>query len=142
MELSFCPRPAMAIQRGDAGLVETRDIIMAIVALLSTGGFLGTLRQLYLAKPDREKTEAEREKLLSDVRTTTIAQWHELADARQEEIITLRERIAALESCLEDTRAELRTAQGQVAVLETERVQWQQERAALLKRIEELEGRR
>ena len=61
--------------QGDAGLVETRDIIMAIVALLSTGGFLGSLRLLYLARPEREK-------LMADVRATTIAQWQQLADDR------------------------------------------------------------
>lgn len=122
--------------------METRDIIMAVVALLSTGGFLGTLRQVYLARPDHQKIEAEREHLLAQVRATTIEQWHALADERQQEITLLRERLGAVEACLDDTRAQLRAAQKQVAALEMERVQWQQERAALLKRIEELEGRR
>lgn len=100
---------------------------MAIVALLGTGGFLGSLRLLYLARPEREK-------LMADVRATTIAQWHELADARQEEIVDLRQRLAAVEACLEDTRAQLRTAQAQVWVLE-------KEREGLLARINELEGK-
>ncbi len=113
--------------------METRDIIMAIVALLSTGGFLGSLRLLYLARPEREK-------LMADVRATTIEQWQQLADTRQEEIVDLRQRLAAVEACLEDTRAQLRTAQSQVSKLEGERVEWQRERKALLKRIEELEA--
>lgn len=127
---------------GDAGLVETRDIIMAVIALLSTGGFIGTLRQIYLAKPDRQRVEAEREHLLAQVRATTIEQWHALADERQQEIALLRERLSTVEACLDETRAQLRAAQKQVAALEMERVQWQQERKALMRRIEELEGRR
>ena len=127
---------------GDAGLVETRDIIMAVIALLSTGGFIGTLRQIYLAKPDRQRVEAEREHLLAQVRATTIEQWHALADERQQEIALLRERLSTVEACLDETRAQLRAAQKQVAALEMERVQWQQERKALMQRIEELEGRR
>lgn len=125
------PRPI----KGDAGLVELQDVIMAIGAVLGTSGFLGTLRLLYLARPDREKTEAERDKLLADVRATTIAQWHELADARQEEILGLRRRLTIVEECLEDTRAQLRIAEGKVLVLEAER-------ETLLRRIDELEGRR
>ena len=126
--------------QGDAGLVETRDIIMAIVALLSTGGFFGTLRQLYLARPDHQKIKAEREHLLAQVRATTIEQWQALADERQQEIVLLRERLTTIEASLEDTRAQLRTAQSQVSKLEGERVEWQRERKALLKRIEELEA--
>lgn len=114
--------------------METRDIIMAIVALLSTGGFFGTLRQLYLARPDHQKIEAEREHLLAQVRATTIEQWQQLADTRQEEIVDLRQRLAAVEACLEDTRAQLRAAQARVWVLETER-------EGLLARINELEGK-
>ena len=125
---------------GDAGLVETRDIIMAVIALLSTRGFIGTLRQIYLAKPDRQRVEAEREHLLAQVRATTIEQWHTLADERQQEIALLRERLSTVEACLDETRAQLRAAQKQVAALEMERVQWQQERKALMRRIEELEG--
>ncbi|MEN6547033.1 MAG: hypothetical protein ABFE07_13435 [Armatimonadia bacterium] len=122
--------------------METRDIIMAVIALLSTGGFLGTLRSLYLAKPDRQKAEAEREHLMAQVRATTIEQWHALADERQQEITSLRERLVAVEACLDETRTQLRAAQKQVAALEMERVQWQQERKGLMQRIEELEGRR
>lgn len=135
-------RPAMANHLGACWPLDTSDIIMAIVAVLGTGGFLTSLRALYLARPDREKTDAERERLMSEVRSTTIAQWHELADSRQEEIIALRERLAAVETCLDETRVQLRVAQAQVAVLETERIQWQQERMSLLKRIEELEGKK
>lgn len=114
---------------------------MAVIALLSTGGFLGTLRSLYLAKPDRQKAEAEREHLMAQVRATTIEQWHALADERQQEITSLRERLVAVEACLDETRTQLRAAQKQVAALEMERVQWQQERKGFMQRIEELEGR-
>jgi chromosome segregation ATPase len=72
---------------------------------------------------------------MADVRATTIAQWHELADARQEEIVDLRKRLVVVEACLEDTRAQLRKAQARVWVLETERV-------SLLARIDELEGKK
>lgn len=145
---------------------DTLAIIAAIVAVLSGGSGLVAWYQVWSQnRTAREDRRLQHDLSLEEVRQTAaeavLESWQALATERQREADVarddadkLRERLRQVEIRLTETERRLAdterkleeethksmTLELKLATLEKERESWRRERAALMKRIEELEA--
>ena len=133
-------------------------ILVAIIAAVLGGSGGGFVVGRYRAKTEREQVLATASRAATEVALTA---WRDLAAEREreaeksrQEALVLRERLTEVECRLTETERRLTETERQlqaerdrnsvleakVTSLERERARWSKERAALMKRIEELEA--
>ena len=126
-------------------------IIVAAIAAVLGGSGGGFVVGRYRAKTEREQVLATAAQAATAVALTA---WRDLAAEREREAQLLRERLTEVECRLTETERRLTETERQlqaerernsvleakVTSLERERARWSKERAALMKRIDELEA--
>ena len=126
-------------------------ILVAIIAAVLGGSGGGFVVGRYRAKTEREQVLATAAQAATEVALTA---WRDLAAEREREAQLLRERLTEVECRLLEAERRLTETERQlqaerdrnsvleakVTSLERERARWSKERAALMKRIEELEA--
>ena len=126
-------------------------IIVAAIAAVLGGSGGGYVVGRYRAKTEREQVLAAAAQAATEVALTA---WRDLAAEREREAQLLRERLTEVECRLLEAERRLTETERQlqaerdrntvlenkVEALEKERLAWRQERARLMKRIDELEA--